>query len=347
MALTTTIERRVFPLDVPFEIARDEATEDSETVIVRVADDDGRTGLGAAVPAAYYDETPDTVVDALHSLLSVVETVGDPHAQQEIAARMREITGDDAAARAAVSIALHDLAAKQADEPLYRRWGLDPAAAPRTSYSIGIADPVTMAERAAAARDRGFPILKCKVGTDDDRARLDAIREAVPDVRLRVDANCAWDADEAIMHTQWLAEFGVEFVEQPVAGDDLEGLARVADASPVPIAADESCVTAKDVPGVADAADVVVVKLMKCGGIRAARDQIAAAHAHNLDVMLGCMVEPNAAIAASHHLAPLVEYADLDGSLLLADDPFDGVPLRDGVVDLREVERPGTGAVER
>ncbi len=344
MALTTAVERRVLPLEAPFEIARDEAKDEKEVVLVRVTDADDRTGLGAAVPDAYYDETPDSVVEALHALLSVVESIDDPHAQQQIAARMREVTGDDAAARAAVSIAVHDLAARQADEPLYRRWGLDPAAAPRTSYSIGIADPDTMAERARVARDRGFPILKCKLGTDDDRARLDAIRDAVPDVRLRVDANCAWDPDEAILTTQWLAEFGVEFVEQPVPGDDVAGLARVAESSPVPIAADESCVTARDVPAVADAVDVVVVKLMKCGGIRAAMDQIATAHAHGLDVMLGCMVESNASIAASHHLAPLVEYADLDGSLLLADDPFDGVPIRDGVIDLGEVDKPGTGA---
>jgi L-alanine-DL-glutamate epimerase-like enolase superfamily enzyme len=200
-----------------------------------------------------------------------------------------------------------------------------------------------MAERAAEIVDAGYPILKTKLGTDADRERLAAVREAAPDATIRVDANTAWTPDEAIDHLDWLADLDVEFVEQPVAAEDFGGLARVRDASPIPIAADESCVTAKDVGDVADAVDIVVVKLMKCGGLRAATRQIAAAHAHDLDVMLGCMVESNASIAAACHLSPLVEYADLDGSLLLADDVYAGVPMPDGRIDLGGADGPGTG----
>jgi L-alanine-DL-glutamate epimerase-like enolase superfamily enzyme len=199
-----------------------------------------------------------------------------------------------------------------------------------------------MASAAQKAAGAGYPILKVKLGTDDDRARIDAIRKTVPQARIRVDANGAWTPREAIEKMEWLANAGVEFVEQPVAADDREGLARVAEEGFLPVAADESCVTAEDMPAVADAVDIVVVKLMKCGGIRPAIRQIETAKAQELDVMLGCMVESMASLAGSCHLAPLADYADLDGSLLLADDPYEGVPMPDGRIDLSAVES-GTG----
>lgn len=342
MTLATSFERHDLPLSDDFTISRG-TTEAAAVHTVSVTDDDGRVGYGGASPSDYYGETPESVASALPNLFDVVKDVGDPHALQRIERRLRSTAPDQAAARAAVSIALHDLAARQHDEPLYRRWGYDAGSAPATSYTVGIADPETMAERAGRIVDAGYPILKIKLGTGADRDRLDAVREAAPNARIRVDANTAWTPDEAIDHLDWLADLGVEFVEQPVAADDFDGLARVRDASTIPIAADESCVTARDVPAVSAAVDIVVVKLMKCGGLRAAARQIAAAHAHGLDVMLGCMVESDASIAGACHLSPLVEYADLDGSLLLADDAFAGVPMPKGRIDLRESEGPGTG----
>jgi len=342
MIVATAVERFDLPLDAAFTISRG-TTETAPQFVASVTDDLGQTGYGAAAPNAYYGETPESVADTLPRLLERAKAVGDPHGQQRLAREWRELAPDEPAARAAASIAVHDLAARQREESLYRRWGLDPDATPRTSYTVGIGDPDVMAERAADIVEAGYPILKVKLGTDDDRARLTAVREAAPDAAIRVDANGAWSPAAAIDALDWLADLDVELLEQPVAGDDVAGLERVRAASPVPVAADESCITAADVPAVADAVDAVVVKLQKCGGLRPAMDQVATAHAHGLDVMLGCMVETNASIAAACHLAPRVEYADLDGSLLLAEDPFAGVGLADGEIDLGSVAASGTG----
>lgn len=341
MTLSTAFERVSLPLAEPFGIAR-ETTETAENVLVRVRDGDA-VGVGAAAPSRYYGETPESVEAVLPALLAAVEEVADPHAQQRIASRLRERAPDAPSARAAVSVAVHDLAARQRAEPIYRRWGLDPAAAPATSFTIGIDTPERMAEKARRARRRGYPILKVKLGTDDDRARVAAIREAAPEARLRVDANAAWSPAEAIAKADWLAAHDVEFLEQPVAADDVAGLARVREAGALPIAADESCVTAADVSTVADAADIAVVKLEKCGGLRGAISQITTAHACGLETMLGCMVASNATIAGACHLAPLCDYADLDGALLLASDPYDGVSMPNGEIDLASVTA-GTGA---
>jgi L-alanine-DL-glutamate epimerase-like enolase superfamily enzyme len=341
VTLSTAFERVSLPLADRFAIARG-TTETATNVVVRISDGDG-TGVGAAAPAEYYGETPESVETVLPDLLSAVEAVGDPHAQQTIERRLRGRAPDEAAARAAVSAAVHDLAARSEGEPLYRRWGHDTGSAPPTSYTIGIDEPARMAEKAAEARAAGYPVLKVKVGTGDDRGRIEAVREAAPEARLRVDANGAWEASEAVGNSRWLADYGVEFVEQPVPAGDRSGLGRVTEEGALPVAADESCVTAADVPGVADAVDIVVVKLMKCGGLRPAARQIAAAQAHGLEVMLGCMVESNAAIAPACHLAPLVTYADLDGALLLAEDPYEGVPVTGGRIDLGAVDA-GTGA---
>lgn len=338
---SASFERIELDLETPFTIARGTQTSTTNHVVT-VRDAAGTVGVGAAAPASYYDESPDSVEAVLPDLLDAVEEVGDPFAQQEIADRLASVAPDEAAARAAVSIAIHDLAARQRDEPLYRQWGLDPDRTPQSSYSVSIDDPDEMAAGAREAVAAGFATLKVKLGTDQDRERLTAVREAAPDARVRVDANCDWDPETALANLDWLAELDVEFLEQPVAGEDVDGLARVASEAPFPVAADESCVTAADVPAVADAVDIVVVKLMKCGGIRPAIRQIETARANGLDVMLGCMIECNPAIAGAAHLSPLVDYADLDGSLLLADDPWTGPVRSDGTIALADVAR-GTG----
>jgi L-alanine-DL-glutamate epimerase-like enolase superfamily enzyme len=336
-----SFERLSLALGTDFTISRG-TTDTAENVAVRLEDGRGTVGTGAAAPSAYYGEDADSVEAVLPDLLAAVESVGDPANQQRIEAELAASAPDSPAARAAVSIAVHDLAARQADEPLYRRLGLDPANAPATSYTVGIDPPAEMASKAQRAVGAGHRVLKVKLGTDDDRARIDAVRRVAPGARIRVDANGDWTPAEAIEKSDWLANAGVEFVEQPVPADDIEGLARVAEEGFLPVAADESCVTAADVPAVAEAADIVVVKLMKCGGLRPAIRQIGTARAHGLDVMLGCMVESNAAIAGSWHLSPLADYADLDGSLLLADDPYEGPPIAEGRVDLSATEQ-GTG----
>ncbi len=335
--VSTSFERHSLPLEESFTISR--GTTDTATVVtVELEDEKGRVGVGGAGPSSYYGETPDSVEAALPDLLGAVEAVGSPHAQQEIEDALAGYAPEEGAARAAVSIAVHDLAAKQSDEPLYRRWGLDPTRAVQTTYTIGIDSPAGMRDRAQRAQERGYTKLKVKLGTDGDRERLEAVREGAPDADIRVDANCAWGAEEAVSNTRWLAEHGVEFLEQPVPADDIAGLRQVSVEGELPVAADESCVTAQDVPAVADAVDIVVVKLMKCGGLRPATQQILTAKAHGLEVMLGCMTESNASIAGACQLTPLVEYADLDGSLLLDDDVYSGVPMPEGHIDLEAVE---------
>jgi len=336
-------ERVDLPLARDFTISRG-STSTATNHLVTVTDETGRTGVGAAAPSSYYGETPESVESALPKLCEIAESVESPFAQQRLERELLEAAPGEAAARAAVSVGVHDLAAKQREEPLYQQWGLDPTAAPATSYTVGIESPEEMASQAAEIAEQGYPILKVKLGTDNDRERLEAIREAAPDVRIRVDANCAWSPDEAIANAGWLDSCGIEFLEQPVIADDISGLKQVTEETPFPIAADESCVTASDVGTVANAVDIVVVKLMKCGGIRPALRQIEAAHAHGLSVMLGCMVESNAAIAGAAHIAPLVSYADLDGSLLLADDPCSGFEIDTGTLELANATQ-GTGSV--
>jgi len=342
--LTTEFERLSLPLADPFTIARG-TTETAENVLVRISDG-SHEGIGAAAPSTYYGETPATVEAVLPDLLEFVEAVGDPHARQRTDRELRKRVGANPAARAAVDTALADLAAKRLDVPLSRQWGLDPDAAPTSSFSIGLADPDEMRRRAERAVDDGYPILKVKLGADRTAERLAAVREGAPEATVRVDANGAWTPAEAVAKTELLADHGVEFVEQPVPADDVAGLRRVRDQGRVPVAADESVERAADVARVADAADIVVAKLQKCGSLRETRRVAAVAQAHGSEAMLGCLVASNATIAASAHLAPLFDYADLDGSLLLDADPFEGVPMPDGEVDLAAVERAGTGAVE-
>jgi L-alanine-DL-glutamate epimerase-like enolase superfamily enzyme len=345
VSLDTDVERLSLDLDDPFTIARG-TQETVENIVVRIADGEYE-GIGAAAPSAHYGETPATVEAVLPDLLAVAEEVGDPHALARIERRMRGVVRDNPAARAAVSIALHDLAAKRLDVPLYRYWGLDPERAPATSFTIGLDSIERMREKTASAVDAGHTVLKVKLGTERDREIIEAIRAEAPDVRLRVDANEAWTPHEALSNIDALADFGVEFVEQPVPAENPAGLEYIHERSPLPIAADESCVTLADIQRVADRADIANIKLMKCGGLREAKRMIHAARAQGLEVMCGCMVASNAAIAAACHLTPLLDYADLDGSLLLAADPYEGVSIRAGDIDLAEMNQAGTGARKR
>ncbi|WP_254822773.1 dipeptide epimerase [Haloglomus halophilum] len=342
-----SVETVVMELDAPFGISRGTTTT-AESVVVRLADEDGTEGVGAGCPDAYYGETVGTAESILPDLLATVD--GEvPSGHQRRHAAFERVVRDNPAAKAAVDIACYDLYARQIGEPLHALLGTDPERAPRSCFSVGLAEPDEMRDRAATAVEAGFEHLKVKLGTERDRERVAAVREGAPDAGLRVDANEAWTPAEAVRKSHWLADHDVAFVEQPVPASDREGLRFVYEHSSLPVAADESCVTASDVPDVADRADVVVVKLDKAGGVWPALQQVHAARAHDLQVMVGCMVETNVSLAAGAALAPLCDYADLDGSLLLADgaDPFafDGIRA-DGTIDLSVVDQ-GTGVVPR
>jgi L-alanine-DL-glutamate epimerase-like enolase superfamily enzyme len=244
------------------------------------------------------------------------------------------------AARAAVDMALHDLVGKRLGTPLYRLLGLNPQRVPETSLTIGLG---AVEEVQAKAREAtGFPILKLKLDSDSEHSlALARSVRAVSDARLVADANCAWTADQAMKLIPALADLGLEWIEQPLPEDDLEGMRRVREASPLPVFADEPVRTALDIPRLARCVDGVNIKVQKAGGLREAWRMIAVARAHDLQVMLGCMVETSVGITAAAHLAPLVDWADLDGTLLIRDDPFSGLQVESGRLLLPN--RPGLG----
>jgi len=343
--MRTEFQRREFPLEHPFTIAR--GTQETATnVVVRVHDDEGNVGVGGPRPP----HTTARPRAPSRPCCRTCWTSSSASTTRRTSRRSRPgcepSSRTTPAARAAVSIACHDLAAKRADLPLYQYWGLDPAGSLDTSYTIGIDDAETMHEKTVEAVERGYGTLKVKLGTGRDEELLGTVRDAAPDATIRVDANEAWTPKEAVRNIAWLDDYGVEFVEQPVPAENREGLKYVYERSTLPIAADESCITADDIPEIADRCDIANLKLMKTGGLREAKRLIHAARAHGLEVMCGCMVESNASIAAAAHLTPLLDYADLDGSLLLAEDDFAGVPMPAGHVDLAAVERAGTSVHE-
>lgn len=330
------------PLDLklttPFRISRG-VQSISPGVIVEVNHDD-YTGYGEASPSEYYGESVETVFACVTMFAGNLGD--DPFAIEDIMLRLDKIIGLNPSAKAAVDMALYDIIGKMLNVPLYKLLGLNPARTPRTSFTIGIDTPAEMAKKALLAKN--YPILKIKVGTRHDLEILKAIRE-VSSATIRVDANAAWTPKEAIKTINALAPYNIEFVEQPVPARDLAGLKLIRDNVPVPIIADESCVTCEDIPRLADCVDGINIKLMKCGGVRHALKMIHVARAHNLRVMLGCMIESSLAITAAAHLTPLVDYADLDGNLLIDNDPYLGATVENGKLILPD--RPGLGVQTR
>lgn len=333
-----------------FNIARSAGAPVRRNVWVRAIADDGAEGWGEAAANAYYGETADTVIAVLpvyeRALQAALDRGGslDALALARAEVAVEQAVGRNPAARAAVSAALHDLAGKRLGVPTWRQWGLDAAAAPPSSFTIGIDAPEVMLRRLDEARS--YPILKVKVGTPDDRRVLELIRNAAPDVVIRVDANTAWSAKQAVALLPMLEEFGIEFIEQPFKADDLDAFRLLRDRSAIPVVADESCRVAADVPRLAGCVDGVNIKLEKCGSLQEAVRIVHVARAHHLGVMVGCMMCSTLAIAAAMQLAPLADWADLDGAALMAHDPFDGPRMeRDGRLQLNE--EPGLGVRRR
>ena len=225
------------------------------------------------------------------------------------------------------------LAGKRAGAPLWRLLGLDPSRAPVTSYTIGIDAPEIVERKVREAAD--FPILKIKMGLDNDREILEAVRR-VTSRPIRIDANEGWTREEAIEKLRWLEGQNVELVEQPLPAGDIEGARELAASTSIPLIADESVRSADDIPVLEGAYSGINVKLMKCGGIREAIRLIRAAREHGMKIMLGCMIESSVGITAAAQISPLVDYADLDGNLLIRNDPAAGVTARGGRLVLPE-----------
>ncbi|HEX4574368.1 MAG TPA: dipeptide epimerase [Gemmatimonadales bacterium] len=323
----------------PFVIARG-GDEDYRVVWARLTDGDGAEGWGEADPSRYYGETADTVLEVLARLAPALPI--DPFDLEAAEAQFARLVPRNAAARAALSAALHDLVGKRLGQPVWRLWGLDPARAPRSSFTIGLDTPERMGRKVAEAS--AYPILKIKLGTAQDEQILRAIRDAT-DKPIRVDANAGWTRERALQMLPILKEYGVEFVEQPLPPEDLEGIAAVRRRGVLPVVVDESCLVAADIPRVAGAADGINIKLAKCGSLREALRMIATARAHGMLVMVGCMIESSLGITAAAHLTPLVDAADLDGAALTTNDPFIGATIDAG--QIRLPTEPGLGVRRR
>ncbi len=315
----------------PFVIARG-STSEYGLVRVKLTDREGLEGWGEAAPSRFYGETPESVVAALERFAPVVESL-DPFQLEELEPAMNKVLRFNGAAKTAVSAAAHDIVGKRLDVPLFKLWGLDAARAPLSSYTISItASEAETIERLQEAAE--YPVLKVKLGSDRDADIIRAVRAAAPEKTLRVDANAAWTAKKALRMIELLARCGVEFVEQPLPAHDIDGLRFVRDRSPLPIMADESCIVSTDIPRLAGAVDGINIKLSKCGGLREALRMIATARSHGMLVMMGCMVESSLGITAAAHMAPLLDYADLDGAVLIRDDPYVGATIAGGQIRL-------------
>lgn len=327
--MPTALNARVLelPLRHAWTISRGTSTSKRNVLVELRAD--GLLGLGEAAPNVRYGESAETVLETLRVLTPVLER--DPRHFRDVAEALQAAVPGQGAAKAAVDIALHDLAGKMLGVPLYRLIGVDPTRMPITSFSIGIDEPETLARKVREAEP--YPVLKVKLGAERVREVFSAVRSATPKV-IRVDANEAWRPQEALEHIEWMATQGVELVEQPLPAADVEGAKWLRARSPLPLVADEALIHAADVPRLAEGYHGINVKLQKAGGIREALRIIDVARACGLKVMLGCMVETSVGIAAAAHLGPLTDWLDLDGNLLLSEDPFRGHPVVEGRIRL-------------
>jgi len=311
-----------------FVISRS-AQDDAEVVQVELRRGDV-AGFGEAAPIARYEESAASAL----AWLEAIDPGDDPWALDELAAHLPP---GEQAAHAALDAALHDLQGKLAGLPVHRLLGLR-RDGPPTSWTVWLGDPDEMARRAEAAAQRGFRRLKLKLGGRDglDLDRVRAVR-AVTDLPLQADVNEYWTLDEAL---ELLPQLDLQYCEQPLPAGDPGG-PELKRRSPLPIFVDEDCHTLADVAACAERAHGITIKLAKSGGIREAVRMVYAARALGLGVMLGCMVESGLGIAAGAQIASLCDHIDLDGNLLLADDPWPGVQFSDGVQ--RPADRPGLG----
>jgi len=322
-----------------FRIARSE--EAIAPVIIVELTQDGITGYGEAAPSPRYHESVNTVIAFLQKV--DVEKFADPFSLEEILGYIDGLAGENTSAKCAIDIALHDWIGKKLGVPLYKLWGLEKTKTPMCSFTIGIDTADVVAKKVREAEE--YPILKIKVGLDNDKEMIGTIRK-ITDKVLRVDANEGWKKKElALERIKWLQDQNVEFIEQPMPAAQFDDIKWLRDKVDMPIIADESVIRLSDLPTLAQAYDGVNIKLMKCTGVREALRMIHAARALNMKIMIGCMIESAVAISAAAQLSPLIDYADLDGNVLITNDPFDGVRNIKGKLTLSD--KAGIGVTPR
>lgn len=322
------------PLKHTFRIAH-QSRDVQQTVIVKL-EDGVNFGLGECTTNPFYGISQENVLEALEQARPLVaENWATP---EELWAQGREIFKANPFAQCALDVAAWDLYAKKKGIKLYELSQLDPRQIPTTNFTIGIA-PID--QMVAKMKEVDWPIYKIKLGTDQDLEIIRELRKHT-DAVFRIDANCAWTADQAINYSKELAKLGVEFMEQPLAKDDLEGMKVVYQHSHLPVIADESCIAEDDVAKCVGLFHGINVKLMKAGGITPALRMLAEARSYGMKTMVGCMTESSVGITAIAHIAPLLDYVDMDGAMLLAQDIAEGVVITPEGVTFPD--REGIGA---
>ena len=302
---------------------------------------DGVTGYGEASMPPYLGQSVQTVTTFLGKV--DLSQFNDPFQMEDILTYVDSLSAGDGAAKAAIDIALHDLVGKLLGAPWYRIWGLGAAEAPNTTFSIGIDTKEVVRQKTLECADK-FNILKVKLGRDNDKEMIETIR-SVTNLPIAVDANQGWkDREEALDMIHWLKERGIVMVEQPMPKEQLDDMAWLTERSPLPTFADEAIQRLADIRRIEGAYTGINIKLMKCTGMREAWKMLNYARARGMKVMVGCMTETSCAVSAAAQLSPVVDFADLDGNLLIANDRFKGMEVVKGKITLPD--RPGIGVVK-
>jgi len=318
------------------------ASRTTTPAVIVTVERDGVVGYGEAAMPPYLGESQASAAAFLERV--DLARFADPFQLEEILPAIDALAPGNTAAKAAVDIALHDWIGQKLGAPWFRIWGLDPAKAPVTSFTIGIDTPEVVRQKTVEAAP--YKIIKVKLGRDPatDRRLIETIRE-VTDRPITVDANQGWKIrDEALRMSEWLATRNVIFIEQPMPKEQPDDTAWLRARSPLPLIADESVQRLADVRRAVGVFDGINIKLMKCTGLREAHKMITLARALDLKVMLGCMTETSCAISAAAQLSPLADWADLDGALLIKNDLFTGTTIVDGKITLPD--RPGLGLIK-
>ena len=307
---------------------------------------EGLVGYGEASMPPYLQKELGTLESVQAFLKRVQDIIGefdDPFKLEEILARIDSMSESDAAAKAAVDIALHDLVGKMLGAPWYKIWGFDAAKAPSTTFTIGIDTPDVVRAKTKECAEK-FNILKVKLGRDNDKEMIETIR-SVTNLPIAIDANQGWkDKKYALDMIHWLNERGIVMIEQPMPKTQIDDIAWVTEHSPLPVFADESIQRLKDVAAQKGIFSGINIKLMKCTGMREAWKMLNLARAMDMKVMIGCMTETSCACSAAAQLSPAVDFADLDGNLLIANDRFRGKEVVNGKITIPDL--PGIGVVK-
>lgn len=330
-------EVRNLDLTYPFGISREISRFVTSVFVKLTYEENGKKyiGYGEAHPSKFYGETAETIIAFYNWVVEEKILESSPYQIYEINKNLSKM-GRNYAAKCAIDVALYDLLGKINNLPTYKYLGLSKDI-PKTSYTIDISNIDLTLQKTGDALMAGHEIFKVKLGTSLDEETIFSIHQAAPDVTIRVDANAAWDLKRALKMVKYLEQFNIEFIEQPLAQNNLADLEKLRTATTIPIIVDESCITLNDVPKIAGIADGINIKLSKCGGITPALKMISAAQACNLKVMVGCFVETSIAISSAGLIASQADYVDLDGCLLLKKDPFNLVTYKKNHLILQDI----------